>query len=255
MVQRSSAMSFALVASPSFCLLAIRLGIPTFSEALSNDLVAELGLHIFALLIGVAMVYRYRFIEDHEYHRSKAIDRLSKTYRHEDRGLWEKGDLAIQRLEAKAYADFKGKRAVLAREKMQSNIGVLNREAKEVEAPQHEDGGYSIRVDGVEQRIDSPPEIVDSKPLFTRISELFGRTVDRAASKRIATPSLRENTTKPAVAVLSKTKPDFDPQWDVPEEVLEQKSSVNCNNCGSFNNSGVNYCTSCGSYISLAGNG
>ena len=248
-------MSFALVASPSLCLLAIRLGIPTFSEALSNDLVAELGLHIFALLIGVAMVYRYRFIEDHEYHRSKAIDRLSKTYRHEDRGLWEKGDLAIQRLEAKAYADFKGKRAVLAREKMQSNIGVLNREAKEVEAPQHEDGGYSIRVDGVEQRIDSPPEIVDSKPLFTRISELFGRTVDRAASKRIATPSPVENATQPVSDVPRKTTPDFDPKWDVPEEVREQESPVHCNDCGSFNRPGVNYCSSCGSFISVAGNG
>ena len=28
----------------------------------------------------------------------------------EDKGLWEKGDLAIERLEARAYADFKGRR-------------------------------------------------------------------------------------------------------------------------------------------------
>ncbi|MBV43330.1 MAG: hypothetical protein CMA54_00910 [Euryarchaeota archaeon] len=255
MVQRSAAMSFALVASPNLCLVAIRLGIPTFSEALSNDLIAELGLHIFALLIGVAMVSGYRFVEDHEYHRSKAIDGLSKTYRHEDKALWEEGDVAIQRLEAKAFADFKGKRAVLAREKMKSNIGVLNKEAKEVEAPQHEDGGYSIRIDGIEQSLEPPSEIADSKPPLARISEFWGRTVDRAASKRVATSSSKENTTQPAAAILSKTKPDFNPQWDVPEEVLEQKPPVNCNDCGSFNNPGINYCTSCGSYISLAGNG
>ncbi len=248
-------MSFALVASPSVCLLAIRLGIPTFSEALSNDLVAELGLHLFAILIGVVMVNRYRFVEDHEYHRSKAIERLTKTYRNEDKGLWEKGDAAIQRLEAKAYADFKGKRAVLAREKMRSNIGVLNKEAKEVEAPQHEDGRYSIRIDGVEQHVDPPPEIDNRRPLLTRIAELIGQTVDRTASKRLATSSPVEKATKPVFAVPSKTTPDFDPKWDVPEEVREKEPPVHCNDCGSFNRPGVNYCSSCGSFISEAGNG
>lgn len=250
MVQRSTATSLALVASPNVCLLAIRLGVPTFSEALSNDVVTELGLHLFALLIGVAMVYRYRFVEDHEYHRSKAIDRLSKTYRHEDKGLWERGDAAIQRLEAKAYTNFKGKRAVLAREKMQNNIGALNKEAKEVEASQDGPGDYSIRIDGVEQRVEPPPEMEARRPIFSRITELIGRIVDRTASKRLAGSSSGKNVARPAAAVLTKTTPDIDSQWGVPEEIREQKPSIICNNCGSFNNAGINYCTSCGSYVS-----
>ena len=250
MVQRSTAVSLALIAAPNVCLLAVRLGIPTFSEALSNDVVAELGLHLLALLIGVAMAYRYRFIEDHEYHRSKAIDRLYKTYRHEDKGLWEKGDAAIQRLEAKAYADFKGKKATRAREKMQSNIGAINKEAKEIEASQDGPRAYPIRIDGVEQRVEHPPEMEARRPLFSRISELIGRIVDRTASKRLAGSSPEKNVAQPAAAVQAKTAPEIDSQWGVPAEIQEQKPPIICNNCGTFNNAGINYCTSCGSYVS-----
>ena len=250
MVQRSTAVSLALIAAPNVCLLAVRLGIPTFSEALSNDVVAELGLHLLALLIGVAMAYRYRFIEDHEYHRSKAIDRLYKTYRHEDKGLWEKGDAAIQGLEAKAYADFKGKKAARAREKMQSNIGALNKEAKEIEVSQDGLGDYSIRIDGVEQRVEPPPEVGTRQPIISRIYELIGQTVERSASRRIAPSSSGESVTQPVTAVQAMTAPEIDSQWDVPEEIREQKPSIICNNCGTFNNAGINYCTSCGSYVS-----
>ncbi len=250
MVQRSTAVSLALIAGPNICLLAVRLGIPTFSEALSNDVFAELGLHLLALLIGVAMVYRYRFVEDHEYHRSKAIDRLSKTYRHEDKGLWEKGDAAIQRLEAKAYTDFKGKKAARAREKMQSNIGALNMESKEIEASQDGPGAYSIRIDRVELRVEPLPEVETSRPIISRLSEFIGQTVERTASRRIASSSSGESATQPADAVQAKTAPEIDSQWDVPEETREQIPSVICNNCGMFNNAGINYCTSCGSYVS-----
>jgi hypothetical protein len=250
MVQRSTAVSLALIAAPNICLLAVRLAIPTFSEALSNDAVAELGLHLATLLIGVAMVYRYRFVEDHEYHRSKAIGRLSKTYRHEDKGLWEKGDAAIQRLEAKAYADFKGKKAARARERMQSNIGAFNKEAKEIETTQDGPGDYSIRIDGVEQHVEPPPEVEARRPILSRLYELIGQTVERAASRRIASSSSGESATQPVAAVQAKTAPEINSQWDVPEENREQQHSIICNNCGTFNNAGINYCTSCGSYVS-----
>ena len=169
--------------------------------------------------------------------------------------MWEKGDAAIQRLEAKAYTDFKGKKAARAREKMQSNIGALNMESKEIEASQDGPGAYSIRIDGVEQRVEPPSEVETRQPIISRLYELIGQTVDRTASKRLATSSPVEKATKPVFAVPSKTTPDFDPKWDVPEEVREKEPPVHCNDCGSFNRPGVNYCSSCGSFISEAGNG
>ena len=103
MTNRSPAVSLALLIAPTMCIVAVRFGIPALDEVISNDFILEATLHIIAILVGLFMITRYSRIEDHEYHRSKAIGRLSKTYKSEDRGLWdERSDKALQKLEAKA---------------------------------------------------------------------------------------------------------------------------------------------------------
>ena len=101
MTNRSPSISLALLVVPTMCIVAVRLGIPALDEVISNDFILEATLHVIAILVGLFMVTRYSRIEDHEYHRSKAIGRLSKTYKSEDGGLWdEKSDKALQKLES-----------------------------------------------------------------------------------------------------------------------------------------------------------
>ena len=102
MAQRSPMLGAALLLAPTMCVIALRYGLPAIDELLSEDDTMMYSVHVAALLIGVVMFMRYRKVEDHEYHRSKAIRKLSRTYSKEDRGLWEKGEAAIERLEAKA---------------------------------------------------------------------------------------------------------------------------------------------------------
>ena len=79
MTNRSPAVSLALLIVPTMCIVALRFGIPALDEVISNDFTLEAALHVIAILVGLFMVTRYSRIEDHEYHRSKAIGRLSKT--------------------------------------------------------------------------------------------------------------------------------------------------------------------------------
>ena len=111
MAQRSGLVSLALVLTPNIVLFSFRILSPGLNEALSNDDFAQSVAYTLALLIGLIMAYRYSVVHDHEFRRSKAISALSKTYKLEDRGLWEKGEVAIQKLEARAYSDFKGRKA------------------------------------------------------------------------------------------------------------------------------------------------
>ena len=100
MAERSGTISGALLLTPTLCIVALRYGLPTINEVISNDIVLELSIHSIALIIGIVMFSRYRVIEDHEYHRSAAIKRLSKSYSQEDKGLWEKSEVAIKKLVA-----------------------------------------------------------------------------------------------------------------------------------------------------------
>ena len=72
------------------------------------------------------MLLRYRKVKDHEYHRSQAIRKLSRSYSREDRGLWEKGDSAIERLESRANAPKKGRSAMRAWGLVKGSIGSMN---------------------------------------------------------------------------------------------------------------------------------
>ena len=54
------------------------------------------------LLIGWLMFRRSRSVRDHEWHRSRSIKKLDKTYRSEDKGLWLQADAAGDKLAEKA---------------------------------------------------------------------------------------------------------------------------------------------------------
>ncbi len=172
MAQPSGLVSFALVLTPNIVLFSFRILSPELNEALSNDDSGQIASHTLALLIGLILAYRNSVVHDHEFHRSKAISALSKTYKLEDRGLWEKGEVAIQKLEARAYSDFKGRKAKSSRRRMQGNIGELNRESAELEQMVGEHSEYTVAVDGIEQKKETIEEQLEEKPnLISRFSQ------------------------------------------------------------------------------------
>ena len=249
MAPRSSYVSLALLVLPTLLLASFRLLSPEFSEALSNDIIIELLAHALALAVGLFAILRYRFVEDHEYHRARAIDRLSRTYRQEDKGLWEKGDSAIERLEARAYSDIRGRGASVAMRRMQSSIGEINRESFEVEQSEEEKSPFSIIVDGVEQSKDESAEIRDKKgSLISRWSNKLSDAVEKTASKRTERSKIKEKKAE-INAGNDKTPPSIGSQWMVPEEPASSKPTKLCSECGIYNYPRANYCSSCGSYI------
>ena len=249
MATRSPFVSLALLVLPSLILSSFRLLSPEFSNALSNDPIVEISSHSIALAVGVIATLRYRFVEDHEYHRSKAIGRLSRTYRMEDKGLWEKGDSAIERLEAKAFSDFKGKGASIARRRMHSSIGEINRESAEIEQSREEQSQFSIIVDGVEQNFSDKSQMPEKKKgLFSRWSEFILDSVERTAIKRSNRSANLEKSSENST-FLEKSHPSDEALWDIEAERPSSPATRLCNGCGSYNYLSSNYCSSCGSYI------
>ena len=190
MTNRSPAISLALLIAPTMCIVAVRFGIPALDEVISNDFILEASLHIVAIFVGLFMLTRYSRIEDHEYHRSNAIRRLSKTYKSEDRGLWdEKSDKALQKLESKANSSgSKANKKITKR--MSGNIGSLNTEMSETEV---EDGYEAeVRISGMQTFVDQ--EAIDEtkkKQSKTSISKLLSSSLDRAE-----TPENKKQTRK-----------------------------------------------------------
>ena len=74
------------------------------------------------------MFLKYRVVEDHEYHRSKAIRKLSKSYKLDNKGLWEDSDSIIRDLELKAKSNLRGKTALKSEQLMKGSIGNINME-------------------------------------------------------------------------------------------------------------------------------
>ena len=133
MDERSGTVAGALFFMPTVCVVALRYGLPSVNEVISNDRTFELGIHSLAILIGILMYLKYRVVEDHEYHRSAAIKRLGKSYNQEDKGLWAKSENAMSRLEVNSKSELKGRKAALVQAKMSGNIGSLNVESSEIE--------------------------------------------------------------------------------------------------------------------------
>ena len=91
---------FGLLLTPTIVLLVVRMSLPVVDSILVSDRNTLIGIHAFAILIGLILAGRSTKNKDHEFLRSGAIDRLSRTYELEDGGLWSRADEALARLEA-----------------------------------------------------------------------------------------------------------------------------------------------------------
>ena len=70
MSERSDAITVALIALPNMFMFSFRIASSELNEALSNNIFSELMAHSLAILVGILMAWRYRFIDDHEYRLS-----------------------------------------------------------------------------------------------------------------------------------------------------------------------------------------
>jgi len=169
------------------CVIALRYGLPAIDELLSEDDTMMYSVHAAALLIGVVMFMRYRKVEDHEYHRSKAIRKLSRTYSKEDRGLWEKGEAAIERLEAKASEPRTGRAALETQALKSGTVGALNTERSEEEIPEDDPEPQAMtQVTGMSTMVDEQA-IAEPKALgfLSRMSNSINSRMDASAQRRL----------------------------------------------------------------------
>ena len=235
--ERSPLLSAALLLAPTLCLVAIRFALTALEEVLSEDPVLLYSLHGAALILGLIMFLRYRKVEDHEFHRSRAIRKLSRTYSREDKGLWEKGDSAIEKLESKANTSKKGRSALRAMEMQKGSIGSMNQERREEEIPDDDsepgpsNQGISTIVD--EQAVAAPK---GPGPLG-RLSAWVSRRLDRSAKKRMEKKPAKPQSSNPS------------DMWASPSDSSLARSVSSCSSCGALNNSGTAYCTSCGDLL------
>jgi len=246
MAQRSPMLGAALLLAPTMCVIALRYGLPAIDELLSEDDTMMYSVHAAALLIGVVMFMRYRKVEDHEYHRSKAIRKLSRTYSKEDRGLWEKGEAAIERLEAKASEPRTGRAALETQALKSGTVGALNTERSEEEIPEDDPEPQAMtQVTGMSTMVDEQA-IAEPKALgfLSRMSNSINSRMDASAQRRL------EKRSAKAAAKKAPEKGDSDSQWAAPSESSLARSVVSCPSCGALNNSGAPYCTSCGDFLS-----
>ena len=246
MAQRSPMLGAALLLAPTMCVIALRYGLPAIDELLSEDDTMMYSVHVAALLIGVVMFMRYRKVEDHEYHRSKAIRKLSRTYSKEDRGLWEKGEAAIERLEAKAGEPRTGKAALEAQALKSGTVGALNTERSEEEIAEDDpEPQVKTQVTGMSTMVDEEAIAESKAPGFlSRISNSINSRMDASAQRRLEKRSAKDAAKK------ASPKSGSDSQWEAPSASSLTRSVVSCSSCGALNNSGAPYCTSCGDFLS-----
>ena len=232
----------ALLLAPSLCVMALRYGSDALEEVISQDASLRYSIHAAALLAGVVMFMRYRKVEDHEFHRSRAIRKLSKPYSREDRGLWDKGEAAIQRMEVKVNAPPTGRKALKVQALKSGTVGSLNTERSE------EDIGEDIEssqpaITGISTMVDEDA-IAESKGpgAFSRISGAINRRLDVSAERRIARKASKSSK-------RTSSKASSDGQWSTKEASSLARSVISCTACGALNNSGTQYCTSCGEFL------
>ncbi|MDB3871779.1 hypothetical protein OAV45_04415 [Candidatus Poseidoniales archaeon] len=250
MAERSGTIAAALFLMPSLCVISIRYGLPTVNEVISNDIIIEIGIHSLAVLIGIFMYVKYGVVEDHEYHRSAIIKRLSKSYSQEDKGLWDKSDNAMLKLEENAKSSIKGRKGQLVQAKMSGNIGSLNVESTEIEVNDDLDIEIVTHHRGVNTIIDE--NVLEDRIVKSRKS-FITRRLEKSASKRIERKKIKQQRKKiksNANVAKSNNNEGQDNHWDMPISSNLTKSVVPCIECGTLNNSTNPYCTSCGTYLS-----
>lgn len=252
MSDRSPAISLALLFAPTLCVVAIRFGLPAIEEIISQDNLLEISIHAMALSLGALMLYRYLRVEDHEFHRSQAIRRLSKTYKSEDRGLWEeKSDRALQKLEIKANSSSR-RISTKVTKRMTGNVGSLNAEMDESEVD--DDYEAEVRVSGLQTIVDE--ENIDLDEVQKRsssISNVINSFLDKSARRRLL--KMKKKEEKKRIKDIKKNKKKAsknklsDSPWDDLPSSSNNRKVNKCNHCGAMNDSDSQYCISCGNYL------
>ena len=251
MAERSSTISGALLLTPTLCIVALRYGLPRINEVISNDIIIEISIHTIAIIFGLVMFSRYRVIEDHEYHRSATIKRLRKSYSQEDKGLWDKSEIAIKKLEEQSSEHLKGRKGALIQAKMSGNIGSLNAESSEVEVDADEEIEVVTHHKNVGTIID---EAIIEKNKSKSSKSFLSKKLEKSALKRLekkrlkaAKKEIKKSNSKPKVKGYSQSDEN---QWDVSSKTQLTPTVTSCKECGTLNNSNNPYCTSCGTYLS-----
>ena len=287
MVQRSPLISAGLLLAPTICVVALRFGLPNIEELLKQDLFAQVIIHTIAIILGIIMYFRYRVVEDHEYHRSSAIKGLSSMYRLEDKGLWSRGDTALEKLESQASSEPRGRAGLRFQKRMSGRISDLNKEGSELELDSEDSRmDVDVQVEGASYNSDS------SETQSEEVSEptgALGASAEASAQRRLAKELYRrekqaakdekkakKQAKKEAKAAAKAEKiatkaaakaekeaakrsklPPTKTNWDAKEDTQWQptaassisKSVISCQECGAVNSSGTAYCSSCGAFL------
>ena len=197
------------------------------------------------------MFSRYRVIEDHEYHRSATIKRLRKSYSQEDKGLWDKSEIAIKKLEEQSSQQVKGRKGALIQAKMSGKIGSLNAESFEKEVDTDDEIEVVTHHRNIGTIID---EVIIEKNNTEASKSFLSRRLEKSALKRlekkrlkVAKKEIKKSNNKPKVKVYNQNDEN---QWDVSSKTQLTPTVTSCKECGTLNNSTNPYCTSCGTYLS-----
>ena len=183
MTERSPLIGIALLFAPTLCVGALRFGLPNIETLLKEDLIAQAIIHGLAILLGIVMFLRYRVVEDHEYHRSSAIKNLSSMYRLEDKGLWNRGDDALDRLEAQAHNQPKGRAGLRFQQRMTGKVSDLNKEQSELNLDRDDSRmEVDVQVEGMVPVVDS--EIIDETD-SGKLSGTLGASAEASAQRRL----------------------------------------------------------------------
>ena len=276
MAQRSPLISAGLLLAPTICVVALRFGLPNIEELLKQDLIAQAIIHTIAVILGIIMYLKYRVVEDHEYHRSSAIKGLSSMYRLEDKGLWSRGDSALEKLEAQARSEPRGRSGLRFQKRMSGRISDLNKEGSELELDSEDSRmDVDVQVEGVSYNSDTNAiqSEEDNKP-----AGALGASAEASAQRRLAKELARREkqvakdekraikqakkeakaAAKAEKAAAKKSKSSSsETNWDAMEDSQWQpavpssiaQSVISCQECGAVNNSGTAYCSSCGAFL------
>jgi len=280
--------SAGLLLAPTLCVVALRFGLPNIEVLLKGDLLAQAIIHGFAIILGIIMYLRYRVVEDHEYHRSSAIKGLSNMYRLEDKGLWSRGDAALEKLEAQARTKPRGRAGTRFKQRMGGSISDLNKEGTELEL-NIEDSRMDIEVDVQGRATPNETNSAESED-SSKLTGTLGVSAEASAQRRLAKELARREkqaareekraikqaakeakaaakAEKAAVKAAAKaekaaakraaTPPSNQTNWDEEEDKQRSppipssiaQSVISCQECGAVNNSGTAYCSSCGAFL------
>ena len=286
MVQRSPLISAGLLLAPTICVVALRFGLPNIEELLKQDIFAQVMIHTIAIILGIIMYFRYRVVEDHEYHRSSAIKGLSSMYRLEDKGLWDRGDAALEKLESQASSKPRGRAGLRFQKRMSGRISDLNKEGSELELDSEDSRmDVDVQVEGASYNSDSSETKSEevSEPTGAlgvsaeasaqrRLAKELSRREKQAAKDEIKAKKQAKKEAKAAAkaekiaakaakvekeALKRSKSPSTKTNWDAKEDTQWQptvpssisKSVISCQECGAVNNSGTAYCSICGTFL------